>query len=35
MTEHMIIITVTRMMPGTMPAMNMPPTETVGPAMKA
>ena len=35
MNEHMPIIIDTRMMPGTTPAMNMPPTETVGPAMNA
>ena len=35
MKEHAAIISVTRMSPGTTPAMNMPPTDTVGPAMKA
>ena len=35
MTEHATIISVTRISPGITPAMNMPPTDTVGPAMKA
>ena len=33
--EHIPIIIVTRISPGTTPAMNMPPTDTVGPAMNA
>jgi hypothetical protein len=35
MMEHMAIMQITRITPGTMPAMNMPPTDTEGPAMKA
>ena len=35
MIEHAAIIAATRISPGITPAMNIPPTDTVGPAMKA